>query len=110
MRTISSTSRINEDLLTVWNRSGQLIHDLTELGTELASLESTAMQLTARSRTFTPAPERHGVFTVDPSADTSDPRETLAVVKERLRRAAENLERARDLLNDRRDTISRIVE
>jgi len=109
MRVSNPTPKIHEDLVTVWNRSGQLIHDLTELGTELASLEITAARLSERSRTFTPAPERHGVYTVDPSADTSDPRETLAVLKERLRRTAENLQRASDLLEDRRDTIARIV-
>ena len=105
MRITSSTSRIHEDLTTVWNRSGQLVHDLTELGTELASLETAVAALAERSRTFAPEPERHGIYTVDPRADTSDPRELLAVLKERLRRTANNLDCAADLLRQRRDTI-----
>jgi hypothetical protein len=108
MKTTNS-ARIGEELETIWNRSGQLVYELTELGTELASLETMAAKLAERARTFTPAPERHGIYTRDPAADTSDPRETLALVKERIRRTAEILERARGLLNDQCEAIARIV-
>jgi hypothetical protein len=109
MRVTHPSSKIYEDVQTVANRGAQLVHDLGELGTELASLETAAAALTERSKTFAPPRERHGIYTVDPAADTSDPRETLAVLKERLRRTEENLARAAEFLRQRRDTIRAIV-
>jgi hypothetical protein len=105
MKITNSASRVKEELAVAWNRSGQLVHDITELGTELASIERVAFELARQVRDFKPAVERHGIFTIDPTADTSDPRETLAILRERLRRTAENLERAEDLLKQARETI-----
>jgi hypothetical protein len=105
MKVTNCASRVKEELAVAWNRSGQLVHDIGELGTELASIERSAFELIRLARNFKPAPERHGIYTVDPAADTSDPRETLAILKERMRRTAENLERAQDLLKQSRETI-----
>ena len=101
--------QVKEDLLVVWNRSGQLTHDLQELGLELASLDRMAAELTERARIFEPPRQRDGYRFIDPAVDTSDPRETLAVLKERLRRTAENLEHAQRLLEERYETIRAIV-
>jgi hypothetical protein len=109
MRTTNAVSRVTEELTTVWNRSGQLVHDLTELGVELSSLDRAAADLTERARTFEPPRQRDGYNVIDPAVDTSDPRETLAVLKERLRRTADNLEHARRLLEERCETIRAIV-
>jgi hypothetical protein len=109
-RTDQIASMVKEELVTVWNRSGQLVHDLTELGLELASLDRLAADLLERARTFVePPPRRDGYYVVDPAVDTSDTRETILVLKERLRRTAENLEHARRLLEERCETIRTIV-
>jgi hypothetical protein len=102
-------SRVKEELLTVWNRSGQLVHDLTELGLDLASLDRMAADLTERARTFEPPRLRDGYNFIDPNVDTSNPSEILAVLKERLRRTGENLEHAKRLLEERCETIRGIV-
>jgi hypothetical protein len=109
MKITSSAGLVKEELEIVWNRSGQLVHDITQLGTNLASLERAAFELARRARDFKPEPERHGIFTVNPAADTSDPRETLAVLKQRLQRIAENLGTARNLLNQSCETIRELV-
>jgi hypothetical protein len=106
----NAVSRVKEELVTVWNRSGQLTHDLTELGLDLASLDRAAADLTERARNYEPPRQRDGYTAVDPAVDTSDPRETLAILKERLRRTAQNLEQAKNLLDERCETIRRIVE
>jgi hypothetical protein len=107
--TMNLALQVREDLTTVWNRSGQLTHDLTELGIELASLDRMAAELTERARTFEPPRQRDGLNIVDPAVDTSDPRESLALLRERLRRTDENLEHAERLLQERRETIRAIV-
>jgi hypothetical protein len=86
-----------------------LLHELTELGTDIGNLEIAATALTERARTFTPVPEKHGVYTVDPNVDSSDPRERLAVLKAKLRRMAEKLDEADALLKRRRETIRALV-
>lgn len=109
MRTTNSVSRVKEELVTVWNRSGQLTHELTELGLELSSLDRLAADLTERARTFASPRQRDGYTAIDPAVDTSDPRETLAILKERLRRTSENLWQAKRLLEERIETIRAIV-
>jgi hypothetical protein len=108
MRT-NSISRVREELVTVQNRAGQLVNDLTELGLELTSLGTAAAALVERARTFESPRQRDGLRIIDPAADTSDPRETLAVLKERLRRTEENFARAAELLEQRREKIRSIV-
>ena len=105
MKTRTSASLVKDELAVVWNRSGQLVADVSEFLTAIASIETAAFELIRLARDFKPAPERHGIYTVDPAADTSDPRETLAILKERLLRTAENVERAEDLLRQARETI-----
>jgi hypothetical protein len=106
----ANAARINEELVTVRDRSGQLIHDLTELGLDLASLNRAAAELRARVLTFVDPPrQRDGYTFVDPAVDTSDPREILSTLRERLRRTLENLEHADRLLEERRETIRGIV-
>jgi hypothetical protein len=105
----NAVSRVSEELTTVRNRSGQLVHDLTELGSEIASLETAAAALTEGARVFAPPRQRDGYVFIDPSVDTSDPRETLAILKQGLLRTAENLEHAKQLLEARCETIRAIV-
>ena len=105
MKTKHPNAFYYEEIELVWNRSGQLIADLSELGTTLTSLERGIADLTERSKTFVPPQKRDGLQTFDPTADTSDPNEVLAVLKERLRRTAENLNHAADLLGDRRGEV-----
>jgi hypothetical protein len=107
--TMNLALQVREDLTTVWNRSGQLTHDLTELGIELASLDRMAAELTERARKYEPPRQRDGYNFIDPAVDTTDPNETLAILKERLRRVGENLEHAKRLLGHRCEVIRAIV-
>lgn len=112
MRITRSFDTDLENMATVWNRSGQLEHDLTEFCTQLDALETAAADLTQRIVEFQPAPVRHtfhGGNIVDPNVDTRDPSVPLAVLKERLRRTSEKLERVNDLVGQARGTIARIV-
>jgi hypothetical protein len=102
-------AKIKEQLTTIWNRSGQIVHEVGELDLDLGSLAREAVALAERARTFEPARQRDGYRFIDPAADTSDPRETLAILKERLRRTGENLEKAAVLLEERRETIRSIL-
>jgi len=109
MKTTRSNSFYEEQITVAWNRAGQLLAELNELGTDLANLEVAEAALTERVRTFTPAPEKHGICTIDPNVDSSDPREPLAVLKARLRRMAEKLDEAADLLEQRQEKIRALV-
>ena len=104
-----SNSFYDEQITVAWNRTGQLLHELTELGSELGNLEVAASTLTERARTFTPAPEKHGIYTSDPNVDSRDPNEPLAILRGKLRRMAEKLDEADALLKRRRETIRALV-
>ena len=105
----TNLSRVQEELTMVRNRGAQLVHDLGELGSELASLETAAAALIERARTFAPPRQRDGYVFIDPNADYSNPNELLAVLREQLRRAGEDLEHAKQLLEARCEAIRGIV-
>jgi hypothetical protein len=107
--TTNLTSQVKEELTTIWNRSGQFLHDLKELGAELSSLDRAAADLTERARKYEPPRQRDGYNFIDPAVDTTDPNETLAILKERLRRVGDNLEHAKRLLDERCETIRAIA-
>jgi|SRR6267143_1565884 len=109
MRATHPSSFYQEQITVAWNRSGQIEHELGELENDLRSLVTAVSELTERSLTFVPERKRDGLRAIDPAADTSDPRETLAVMREKLRRIEENLGRAANLLQQRRDTIRSLI-
>jgi hypothetical protein len=90
------------------NRSGQILHDASELKNELSSLADADQAIQKLKAGYTPAPPSR-IKISNPSLDTSDPAEHLDILRGRLRTIAANLQRAEEEIAERRKLLDTLL-
>ncbi len=98
-----------DSLRSASNHVSQVVHDLAALAGELDDLRRAVAELAKRRSSYAP-PVSHGVHTVDPSVDASDPGEHLAILQGGLRRIALNLKAASELVEQRRELLASLLQ
>lgn len=102
------TDTYTDTLHEASNRASQIVADAKELEGNLEDLGRAVAELAKRRSSYAPS-VNHGVRTVDPSADPSDPGEHLAILQGGLRRIAQNLKLAFGLLEQRNEELAALL-
>ncbi len=90
------------------NRSGQILHDASELKNELSALADADLAIKKLVADYIPAPPFR-IKISNPTLDTSDPAEHRDILHGRVRTMSANLARAAEEIADRRKLCDSIL-